>query len=131
VSIQLDVPDSSSERLSQPGSLDDVFDSNGNLLGTMQFERLNFAWFIEAGDLGSDGNGGRATGFLPDISDPSGPGPDGGVDTTLLQRALGNTWTLPFVKDYAPTTARMIVVVRDSRGGVAWTSGVASLENQP
>jgi hypothetical protein len=111
--------------------LDDVYDSNGNLLGTLQFERLNFAWFIEAGDLGSDGQGGRRTGYLPDISDPAGAGPDGGLDTTLFERALSNTWTLPLSTDYPPKTSRIIVVVRDSRGGVAWTSGVATLQDKP
>ena len=131
VSIQLDVPSASSERMSQPWMLDDVYDSNGNLLGTLQFERLNFAWFVEAGDLGNDGQGGRRTGYLPDINDLSGAGPDGGVDTTLFQQALSNTWTLPLSSDYPPSTARIIVVVRDSRGGVAWTSGVATLEDKP
>ncbi len=131
VSIQLDVPSSSSERMPQPWMLDDVYDSNGNLLGTLQFERLNFAWFIEAGDLGSNGQGGRRTGYLPDLNDQSGAGADGGVDTTLFQQALSNTWTLPLSSDYPPSTARIIVVVRDSRGGVAWTSGVATLEDKP
>jgi hypothetical protein len=131
VSIQLDVPSTSSEPMSQPWMLDDVYDSNGNLLGTLQFERLNFAWFIEAGDLGSDGQGGRRTGYLPDISDPAGAGPDGGLDTTLFERALSNTWTLPLSTDYPPKTSRIIVVVRDSRGGVAWTSGVATLQDKP
>jgi len=131
VSIQLDVPSSSSEFMSQPWMLDDVYDSNDKLLGTLHFERLNFAWFIEAGDLGSDGQGGRRTGYLPDINDQSGAGPDGGVDTTLFQQALSNTWTLPLSSDYLPSTARIIVVVRDSRGGVAWTSGVATLEEKP
>ena len=131
VSIQLDVPFASSEPMSQPWMLDDVYDSNGNLLGTMQFERLNFAWFIEAGDLGNNGLGGRRTGYLPDISDPNGAGPDGGLDTTLFQQAISNTWTLPLSGDYPPQTSRIIVVVRDSRGGVTWTSGVAKLEDKP
>jgi len=131
VSIQLDVPSSSSERMSQPWMLDDLYDSNGNLLGTLQFERLNFAWFIEAGDLGSNGLGGRRTGYLPDINDQFGAGADGGVDTTLFERAISNTWTLPLSSDYPPQKARIIVVVRDSRGGVAWTSGVATLEDKP
>jgi hypothetical protein len=38
---------------------------------------------------------------------------------------------LPFASDYPPKTSRIIVVVRDSRGGVAWTSGVATLEDKP
>jgi hypothetical protein len=131
VSIQLDVPPTSSEFLVQPGMLDDEYNSNGDLLGTMRFERLSFAWFAEAGDFGSDGQGGRRTGYLPDLNDPSGAGPDGGVDTTLFQQAISNTWTLPFASDYPPKTSRIIVVVRDSRGGVAWTSGVATLEDKP
>ena len=130
VSIQLDVPSTSSEFMSQPWMLDDVYDSNGNLLGTMHFERLSFVWFIEAGDLGSNGLGGRRTGYLPDINDPAGAGPDGGLDTTLFERAIGNTWTLPLSTDYPPKTSRIIVVVRDSRGGVAWTSGIARLQDK-
>jgi hypothetical protein len=131
VSLQLDVPFASSERMSQPWMLDDVYDSNGILLGTMQFERLSFAWFIETGDLGSEGLGGRRTGYLPDISDPNGAVPDGGLDTTIFEQGISNTWTLPLSTDYPPQTSRIIVVVRDSRGGVTWTSGVATLQDKP
>ncbi len=132
VPIQLDIPETSSEFMVQPGTLDDVTDSSGTVLGTRRFERLNFAWFAEAGDFGSDGQGGRRTGYLPNLPDsPSAPSVPAAADKAGFNSAISNTWTLPTSTDYPPGTARIIVVVRDSRGGVAWTSGLATLQDLP
>jgi len=132
VSIQLGISLDSSELMAEPGTLDDVFDSNGNLLGTRHFERLDFAWFAEAGDFGNEDQGGRNTGYLPNIPDsPATPSVRAGADQVAFDAATSNVWTLPFSVDYPPSTSHIIVVVRDSRGGVAWTSGVATLQDRP
>jgi hypothetical protein len=132
VSIQPGISIESSELMAQPGTLDDVFDSNGILLGTVQFERLDFAYFAEAGDFGSDGNGGRTPRYQPNIPDsPAAPSVRASADQAQFNSAISNTWTLPLSSDYLPITSRIIVVVRDSRGGVAWTSGVATLQDKP
>jgi hypothetical protein len=84
-------------------------------------ELLNLAWFAEAGDFGDDGEGGHRTGFQGRPED---------IDS-LFSGATDNKWTLPKSEDYKGSTSRLIVVVRDSRGGVAWTTGSASLEPTP
>jgi hypothetical protein len=132
LSIQPGISIDSSEYMPQPGTLDDVSDSNGNILGTMHFERLNFAWFAEAGDFGSDGKGGRNTGYLPGIPDsPATSSVRASADQAGFDSAISNRWTLPLFSDYPTSSARIIVVVRDSRGGVSWTSGAAKLESTP
>jgi hypothetical protein len=40
-------------------------------------------------------------------------------------------WNTPKLEDYPADLARLIVVLRDSRGGVTWTSGVATLVTTP
>jgi hypothetical protein len=84
-------------------------------------ERLDLSWFAEGGDFGSDGLGGHRTYF---------PGFPETPDLPFIN-AINNTWTLPKKDDYQSNTSRLIVVVRDIRGGVAWTSGTASLEPTP
>ncbi len=129
VGLTLAMPIESSEFLPRPGTLD-VLDKEGTQI--IHFERLNFSWFAEAGDFGSDGQGGHRTGYLPN---PPAAGDDPTVrlpaDSDGFERAISNTWNLPKVEDYANSTARITVVVRDGRGGVAWTTGVASLEDRP
>ncbi len=85
------------------------------------FERLSFSWLVEGGDFGSDGQGGARTGYLGDPADPESP----------FAAALDNTWNTPGMAEYPRETARIVVVVRDSRGGVAWTQGQARLESTP
>lgn len=84
-------------------------------------ERLNLSWFAEAGDFGGDGEGGHHTGFLGLPDDVNSP----------FLGAIDNKWTLPKSEDYKADKSRLIVVVRDNRGGVAWTTGSASLEPTP
>lgn len=85
-------------------------------------ERLDLAWFAEAGDFGSDGEGGHRTGFLGFPED---------IINSPFSGATDNKLTLPKFESYSSNTAKLIVVVRDNRGGVAWTTGSATLEPTP
>jgi hypothetical protein len=128
VGLKLDIPMSSSEFLPVPSSID----YNSPDSTTRHYEHLNFAWFAEAGDFGSDGKGGHDTGYLPALRQPTeAPWSPTPADDQGFDLATSNTWNPPKVEDYAVNRARIVVVVRDGRGGVAWTSGVASLEDRP
>jgi hypothetical protein len=86
-------------------------------------ERLYVNWYTEGGDFTEkDGVGGDATGYLG--GDPNDP-----VSPFLSSRQT--YWNTPKTEDYAAHSARLTVVVRDSRGGVTWTSGVARLVDHP
>ena len=78
-------------------------------------EVLTVSWFAECGDFGKDGLGGRNTSYLGDSLN---------VNSTF-ENALQNTWNIP--KDCVVGPTRFIVVVRDNRGGVNWTSGVVQV----
>lgn len=81
-------------------------------LGERTREQLVLTWFIEAGET----RYGR-TSF---------------VEASLpLARALRNTWTLPSATEHAAAEARLIVVVRDDRGGVGWRSARVTLGGAP
>jgi hypothetical protein len=82
------------------------------------YEALNISWFNEAGDFGDDHQGGSRTGYSPNLRDE-------------FSKAVDNFWTLPKRADYEKDTAGLVVVVRDSRGGVTWTRTVATLEATP
>jgi hypothetical protein len=114
VPVSIDVPASSSEV--QPDPKDVVSDptklTNLPVAGTT--EQLDMSWYDECGDFGANGLGGRRTGYLGDPTNAN----------STFQNAKQNTWNIP--KDgCAIDHPRMIVVVRDNRGGVAWTSGGA------
>ncbi len=85
------------------------------------YERLTLSWYAEGGDFGYQGHGGQRTGTLGDSADAN----------ANLVAALANTWNTPTTANYPGGTARIIVVVRDSRGGVSWTGGSVSLEPTP
>lgn len=85
-------------------------------------EQLTLKWYTEAGDFGDDGDGGYTTVFAGGYPDGTKPGFDEAID---------NKWTPPKLEDYKGDTARLILVVRDNRGGVAWTFASATLENTP
>jgi hypothetical protein len=80
-------------------------------------ERLDISWYAECGDFGGNGLGGRRTGYLGNPTDPN----------ATFAAALHNTWNIPKPEDYPGTLARITVVVRDNRGGVAWLSGTVHL----
>lgn len=71
-------------------------------------ERLRLTWFVESGDVKD-----ARTGFN-----------DG---KTALDEALKNIWRPSSVKKFAGTQSKVVVVVRDNRGGVAWTWGATTL----
>ena len=124
VSIDMDL--SNSEPLPDPNQVlpppatQDPKDHNNPYLppNVTDRERLNVYWFAECGDFGSDSQGGPRTGYLGgDPNDPIAP----------FSAALHNTWNVPTLDGYAGDSARIIVVVHDSRNGVTWTSGVVHL----
>jgi len=129
IKLHAQVPPASSEDL-PPAQADAIDlannpnlkpDGTGRTLAKRTSERLNLRWYTEAGDFGSDGEGGYRTGFLGFPEDIDSP----------FSGATDNQWTLPKSEDYAAGTARLIVVVTDNRGGVTWTTGSASLELKP
>ena len=75
-------------------------------------ETLLFTWFAELSGLDN-----HRTLFID------------GVDT--LDGAAADKWKPPATHDDGRPTSRLIVVVRDDRGGVGWTSATASLEATP
>jgi hypothetical protein len=85
-------------------------DADGN--ATTVRERVTLSWFVETGDLHA-----QRTAFI-----------DGVVP---FADAEANTWRPDATKDYAPATARLVVIVRDSRDGVAWAEGTAALGSSP
>jgi hypothetical protein len=74
-------------------------------------ERLVFTWFVETGDMDED-----HTGFV-----------EGGS----LVKNLRNKWIPAPTDKFAPRVARLVVVVRDNRGGVGWRDGFVYLSEKP
>jgi hypothetical protein len=75
-------------------------------------EILALTWFVESGDTKSE-----RTSFI-----------HGQIP---LADALENQWTPARTKDYESSRSRIIVVIRDSRGGVAWREGSVMLGETP
>ncbi len=75
-------------------------------------EALVLSWFVESGELKDE-----RTAFI-----------DGVVE---LAPALENVWEPGLLKDYDRPTADLIVVIRDSRGGVSWRRGTVTLGDAP
>jgi hypothetical protein len=68
-------------------------------------------WYVETGDL--DNNRTSFNGSAP------------------FDDMEKNIWTPAPTEDYAPSTARLYVVIHDNRGGVSWRSGTVNLEPAP
>jgi hypothetical protein len=75
-------------------------------------ERLTLSWFVESGDL-DDGR----TGFIEGVTD--------------FATAITTKWKPASEKDYPRDASRIVVVVRDSRGGVGWRTGAVRLGAAP
>ena len=123
VSLVLDMPLSDSEMLPDPNQvLPSIYPNDPNsVLGPnlTNRERLHVDWYTEGGDFTQqNGVGGDSTGYL-------GGDPNDAVSPFSSSRQT--YWETPKTEDYSASLARLIVVVRDSRGGVTWTSGVATL----
>ena len=101
--VHVDVPPESSETFTGT-------DDRGE--PAQEKERLIVSWFVETGSVADD-----ITAFI-----------DG---RTPLATALENTWEPDGAEDYAPSTAELIVVVRDSRDGTTWTRGTVTLGAEP
>jgi hypothetical protein len=75
-------------------------------------ERLILSWFVESGDVDSP-----LTSYI--------------AGQTPLEDATRNKWKPARTKDYQRGDSRLIVVLRDSRGGVSWKTGKVNLEPTP
>ncbi|MDR7423224.1 MAG: hypothetical protein QN159_12265 [Armatimonadota bacterium] len=78
----------------------------------MQRERLFASWFIETGSTRRE-----VSTLIPGES--------------TLRAFQENPWTPASARDFAPDTARVIVVLRDSRGGVSWKTARVGLAVAP
>jgi hypothetical protein len=97
------------------------FDASGNhVVGEVQ-EIIALKWYVEGGEL-DDGNANDAgdTGYNPYATLPK-----------PFSTALEMDWKTPKQADYARDRTRIVVVVRDDRGGVGWTQSAVTLEPQP
>lgn len=97
------------------------FDANGNhIIGEVR-EIIRLKWYVEGGEL-DDGNANDAgdTGYNPYTADPK-----------PFSAALETDWQTPKQADYAKDRARIVIVVRDDRGGVGWTQAAVTLEQRP
>jgi hypothetical protein len=126
VGLLLDIDISTAEHLTVPSTID--YDSKNNL--TRHYEHLDFAWYAEAGDFTGRGKG-ETTGYLPTALPSGQDNPPSADYLANFEFNISNQWDPPKKEDYRPDTARLIVVVRDGRGGVDWTSQVVTLEPQP
>jgi hypothetical protein len=75
-------------------------------------EQLVLTWFVESGDTRSE-----HTSFI--------------FGQVPLDSFRENRWTPARTKKYPAPQSRVIVVLRDSRGGVSWTEGAANLGEDP
>jgi len=82
-------------------------DSGGELVD--QRENLAVTWFFEAGEFDDE-----RTSFVPEQND--------------IADARSNEWTAPSAADWPAATVELTVVVRDNRGGIAWTQSTVFLE---
>ena len=94
-------------------------DSTGQFVLGPTPESLTLFWYAEGGGFVE-----RRTGWNARDLDADG-------NPLALEAAIENDWTTPKVEDYAATSSLVLVIVRDNRGGVAWTRNIASLEVTP
>ena len=94
-------------------------DSTGQFVLGPTVERLTVFWFSEGG------------GFVERSTSWGARDLDSDGQPLAFEAAIENDWTTPKVDDYAATSSLVLVVVRDSRGGVAWIHGTATLEVAP
>jgi hypothetical protein len=75
-------------------------------------EQLVLTWFVETGDTAS-----ARTSFI--------------FGQVAREDFLSNEWRPPRSKDYAADRSRLLLVIRDNRGGVGWTEGAVMLGRDP
>lgn len=93
-------------------------DSGQPIVGPTE-EQLFLSWFSEGGGFET-----RRTGWNARALDADGV-------AIPFQSAVENDWTTPGHEDFPNTESILLVVVRDNRGGVAWTRAVARLADAP
>jgi hypothetical protein len=128
VGLALNLDITTAEHLAVPSTID--YNSVDKL--TRHYEHLDIAWYAEAGDFTGEGKG-ENTGFLPTAL-PAGQDTapsDNATDRANFQFNTTNTWDLPRHEDYAHDSSRIVVIVRDGRGGVTWSSKLVNLEKTP
>ena len=130
VGLQLDIDIGQAEHLAVPSSIDYIAADQNHSAATRHYEHLDFSWYAEAGDFTGSGKG-HTTGYLPTALPDDQDNPPSTTDLANFEFNTSNTWDLPKIEDYGYPTARIIVVVRDGRGGVGWTSKQVSLEGAP
>ncbi len=81
-------------------------DDNGEPITAL--ERLTLSWFVESGDTDHE-----RTSFIDGI--------------VTWDDAVENKWEPALPEDYAGDTARIVVVIRDNRDGVAYTEATVGL----
>jgi hypothetical protein len=96
-----------------------VRDSTGEFVLGPRTESLAVFWYAEGGGFAQ-----RRTGWNARDLDSHG-------QPLALAAATQNEWTTPKTDDYAATSSLVLVIVQDSRGGVAWTRAAATLESAP
>lgn len=102
-SVVIAVAESSAERFT-------AADEAGQLVAAR--ERLFFTWFVETGETKHE-----RTLFIDGV--------------TSLAEARENRWTVPGTEAEPRDRARIVIVARDSRGGVGWRTGTVGLERAP
>jgi hypothetical protein len=132
VGLALDIDIATAERLAVPGTIDyEAVTQTRSVALTRHYEHLSFSWYLESGDF-TDGGRGHDTGYLPtaipDTQPEEGPSAE---DRANFDYNTSNSWDTPKSEDWGHQAARIVVVVRDGRGGVAWTSKQVGLEGQP
>lgn len=94
-----------------------VRDASGRFVLAPTRERITLSWFTEGG------------GFEDRLTSWGAGDLDSAGRPTPFESATDNPWTTPKVDDFSQTSSLLLVVVRDGRGGVAWTRAVAGLED--
>lgn len=127
VGLMLDIDIGTAEPLAAPAVID--YDSTRNV--TRHYEHLSFTWFSEAGTFNGKVSD-HQSGYLPEPWGPDeNPPYPSAKDLQNFQDNINNRLDLPKHEDYQHDVARIIVVVRDGRGGVAWTTRQVTLEPTP
>lgn len=94
-------------------------DGTGQLLLGPTSEQLYLNWYSQGGGFET-----RKTGWNARVLDADG-------EPVPFQSAIENDWTTPDREDFPDAPSTLLVVVRDNRGGVAWTRALARLAETP
>jgi hypothetical protein len=99
-------------------------DALGNYLFEDKQENINAAWYAEDGDFGEGDNDSSRSGFSPGAKDVGG----NLIPFNLVREMV---WRAPKVIDNPKSQMRLIVVLRDNRGGINWQMVRVGLEATP